>query len=156
MLKADGLIAISLTVAAFAGAWLCARAVTAVAARWRAAQQASTSENSVPWLWRVMVVLSAPLAVWLGPRLSLGLREQICRDEGGIRGLVSDHQNFGGAGRQIECRAGGVFGDDLLGRRDPGRTGADDFVDLGDGFGAISHGRNGLRTTRSEYFGDSE
>jgi len=80
MLKADGLIAISLTVAVFSGAWLSARAVTAIAARWRLAQQANTSENSVPWLWRVMVVLSAPLAVWLGPRLSLGLREQIQRE----------------------------------------------------------------------------
>ena len=48
MLRADGLIAISLTVAVFAGAWLCARAVTAIAARWRIAQQANTPESTVP------------------------------------------------------------------------------------------------------------
>ena len=80
MVSADGLIAISMTVAVFAGAWLVARAVTSVAARWRAAQDATLSENSTPWLWRMMVVLSAPLAVWLGPRLSLGLRERIQRE----------------------------------------------------------------------------
>ena len=86
----------------------------------------------------------------------LRLREQIRRDEGGIRGLVGDHQNFGGAGRQIERRAGGIFGDDLLGSRDTGRTRTYDFVDLGNGFCAIGHGRNSLRTARSKYFGDSE
>ncbi len=80
MVSADGLIAISMTVAVFAGAWLVARAVTSVAARWRAAQNATLSENSAPWLWRMMIVLSAPLAVWLGPRLSLGLRERIQRE----------------------------------------------------------------------------
>ncbi len=69
-----------MTVAVFAGAWLVARAVTSVAARWRAAQNATLSENSAPWLWRMMIVLSAPLAVWLGPRLSLGLRERIQRE----------------------------------------------------------------------------
>lgn len=80
MVSADGLIAISMTVAVFAGAWLVARAMTSVAARWRAAQNATLSENSAPWLWRMMIVLSAPLAVWLGPRLSLGLRERIQRE----------------------------------------------------------------------------
>lgn len=79
-MSADGLIAISMTVAVFAGAWLVARAMTSVAARWRAAQNATLSENSAPWLWRMMIVLSAPLAVWLGPRLSLGLRERIQRE----------------------------------------------------------------------------
>jgi len=69
-----------MTVAVFAGAWLVARAMTSVAARWRAAQNATLSENSAPWLWRMMIVLSAPLAVWLGPRLSLGLRERIQRE----------------------------------------------------------------------------
>ena len=69
-----------MTVAVFAGAWLVARAVTSVAARWRTAQNATLSENSAPWLWRMMIVLSAPLAVWLGPRLSLGLRERIQRE----------------------------------------------------------------------------
>ncbi len=80
MVSADGLIAISMTVAVFAGAWLVARAMTSVAARWRTAQNATLSENSAPWLWRMMIVLSAPLAVWLGPRLSLGLRERIQRE----------------------------------------------------------------------------
>jgi len=80
MVSADGLIAISMTVAVFAGAWLVARAMTSVAARWRAAQNATLSEDSAPWLWRMMIVLSAPLAVWLGPRLSLGLRERIQRE----------------------------------------------------------------------------
>ncbi len=80
MVSADGLIAISMTVAVFAGAWLVARAMTSVAARWRAAQNATLSENSASWLWRMMIVLSAPLAVWLGPRLSLGLRERIQRE----------------------------------------------------------------------------
>ncbi len=69
-----------MTVAVFAGAWLVARAMTSVAARWRAAQNATLSENSAPWLWRMMIVLSAPLAVWLGPRLSLCLRERIQRE----------------------------------------------------------------------------
>lgn len=80
MLRADWLIAISMTVAVFAGAWLLARSVTAVAARWRVAQREATPTNPAPWLWRVMVVLSAPLAVWLGPRLSLSLRERIQRE----------------------------------------------------------------------------
>jgi tight adherence protein C len=69
-----------MTVAVFAGAWLLARSVTSVAARWRVAQNETSLENSVPWLWRVMVVLSAPLALWLGPRLSLSLRERIQRE----------------------------------------------------------------------------
>ncbi|MEN9836419.1 MAG: hypothetical protein RLZ79_87 [Pseudomonadota bacterium] len=80
MLRADWLIAVSMTVAVFAGAWLLARSVTAVAARWRIAQKETAPTNSAPWLWRVMVVLSAPLAVWLGPRLSLSLRERIQRE----------------------------------------------------------------------------
>lgn len=80
MVRADWLIAASMTVAVFAGAWLLARSVTSVAARWRVAQNETSLENSVPWLWRVMVVLSAPLAVWLGPRLSLSLRERIQRE----------------------------------------------------------------------------
>lgn len=80
MLRADWLIAISMTVAVFAGAWLLARSVTAVAARWRVAQREATPTNPAPWLWRVMVVLSAPLAVWLGPRLSLSLRERMQRE----------------------------------------------------------------------------
>jgi tight adherence protein C len=78
--RADWLIAASMTVAVFAGAWLLARSVTSVAARWRVAQNETSLENSVPWLWRVMVVLSAPLALWLGPRLSLSLRERIQRE----------------------------------------------------------------------------
>jgi len=69
-----------MTVAVFACAWLLARSVTAVAARWRIAQKETAPTNSAPWLWRVMVVLSAPLAVWLGPRLSLSLRERIQRE----------------------------------------------------------------------------
>jgi tight adherence protein C len=80
MVRADWLIAASMTVAVFAGAWLLARSVTSVAARWRVAQNETSLENSVPWLWRVMVVLSAPLALWLGPRLSLSLRERIQRE----------------------------------------------------------------------------
>ena len=80
MLRADWLIAVSMTVAVFAGAWLLARSVTAIAARWRVAQKETAPTNSAPWLWRVMVVLSAPLAVWLGPRLSLSLRERIQRE----------------------------------------------------------------------------
>ena len=80
MVRADWLIAVSMTVAVFAGAWLLARSVTSVAARWRVAQNETSLENSVPWLWRVMVVLSAPLALWLGPRLSLSLRERIQRE----------------------------------------------------------------------------
>ena len=80
MVRADWLIAASMTVAVFAGAWLLARSVTSVAARWRVAQNETSLENSVPWLWRVMVVLSAPLALWLGPRLSLSLREHIQRE----------------------------------------------------------------------------
>ena len=80
MVRADWLIAASMTVAVFAGAWLFARSVTSVAARWRVAQNETSLENSVPWLWRVMVVLSAPLALWLGPRLSLSLRERIQRE----------------------------------------------------------------------------
>jgi tight adherence protein C len=80
MLRADWLIAVSMTVAVFAGAWLLARSVTAVAARWRIAQKETAPTNSAPWLWRVMVVLSAPLAVWLGPRLSPSLRERIQRE----------------------------------------------------------------------------
>jgi tight adherence protein C len=80
MVRADWLIAASMTVAVFAGAWLLARSVTPVAARWRVAQNETSLENSVPWLWRVMVVLSAPLALWLGPRLSLSLRERIQRE----------------------------------------------------------------------------
>ncbi len=80
MVRADWLIAASMTVAVFAGAWLLARSVTSVAARWRVAQRETSLENSVPWLWRVMVVLSAPLALWLGPRLSLSLRERIQRE----------------------------------------------------------------------------
>lgn len=80
MVSADAWIAISMTVAVFAGAWLFARAVSRVAARWRIAENATTPANSAPWLWRVMIVLSAPLALWLGPRLSLGLRERIQRE----------------------------------------------------------------------------
>ncbi|MBU6211321.1 MAG: type II secretion system F family protein [Gammaproteobacteria bacterium] len=80
MLTADAWIAISMTVAVFAGAWLFGRAVSSVAARWRVAENATRPEYSAPWLWRVMIVLSAPLALWLGPRLSLGLRERIQRE----------------------------------------------------------------------------
>jgi tight adherence protein C len=80
MMSADFLIAISMTVAAFAAAWLLARALASMAARWRDAEITSKPANSVPWLWRVLMMLSAPLAVWLGPRLSLGLRERIQRE----------------------------------------------------------------------------
>ncbi len=80
MMSADFLIAISMTVAAFATAWLLARALASMAARWRDAEISSKPANPVPWLWRVLMMLSAPLAVWLGPRLSLGLRERIQRE----------------------------------------------------------------------------
>ncbi len=80
MMSADFLIAISMTVAAFAAAWLLARALASMAARWRDAEISSKPANPVPWLWRVLMMLSAPLAVWLGPRLSLGLRERIQRE----------------------------------------------------------------------------
>lgn len=80
MMSADFLIAISMTVAAFAAAWLLARALASMAARWRDAEITSKPANPVPWLWRVLMMLSAPLAVWLGPRLSLGLRERIQRE----------------------------------------------------------------------------
>jgi tight adherence protein C len=80
MVDADLLIAISMTVAAFAAAWLLARAVTSMAVRWRDAKMRVKPADSVPWIWRLLVTLSAPLAVWLGPRLSLGLRERIQRE----------------------------------------------------------------------------
>lgn len=80
MISADFLIAMAMTVAAFAGAWLLARAVASMVMRWRQAEQTSTPENRLPILWRALVILSAPLAVWLGPRLSLGLRERIQRE----------------------------------------------------------------------------
>lgn len=80
MISADFLIAMAMTVAAFAGAWLLARAVASLVMRWRQAEHASTPENRLPILWRALVILSAPLAVWLGPRLSLGLRERIQRE----------------------------------------------------------------------------
>ncbi len=80
MVDADLLIAISMTVAAFAAAWLLARAVTSMAVRWRDAKMRVKPADSVPWIWRLLVTLSAPLAVWLGPRLSLGFRERIQRE----------------------------------------------------------------------------
>lgn len=80
MISADFLIAMAMTVAAFAGAWLLARAVASMVMRWRQAEHTATPENRLPVLWRALVILSAPLAVWLGPRLSLGLRERIQRE----------------------------------------------------------------------------
>lgn len=78
--NADFLIAVSMTVAAFAGAWLLAQALASLASRWQRARTTGTAGGSLPWLWRLMLVLSAPLAAWLGPRLSLGLRERVQRE----------------------------------------------------------------------------
>ncbi len=83
-------------------------------------------------------------------RVVFGLRQQVRGDEVRIGRLIGDHQHFRRAGRQVERRAVGVGGDQLLGRRHPAVAGSEDLVDLGDGCGAIGHRRDRLRAADLE------
>lgn len=79
-MAADLLIASALTIAVFAAAWLLSRVVSSAAQRWQAAEKDTLARATIPWIWRLLMLLSSPLALWLGPRVSIDLREHLQRE----------------------------------------------------------------------------
>lgn len=79
-MAADLLIASALTIAVFAAAWLLSQMLSSAAQRWRLADKESAGRSSIPWIWRLLMLLSSPLALWLGPRVSINLREHLQRE----------------------------------------------------------------------------
>ncbi len=57
---------------------------------------------------------------------------------------ICNHHDLGRPGRHVQRRARRIQRHGLLGGGYPGVAGPEDLVDLGDGVGAIGHGRDGL------------
>ena len=88
-----------------------------------------------------------------GARGVLGLGNQIGGGEIGAGGLVGDDNDFAGAGDGVDID----FAEDLpLRQRDEEVAGANDLVDFGKAFDAVSEGGDGLRTAEAIDFGDAE
>ena len=71
----------------------------------------------------------------------LGLRQHVRRDEPRIGRSAGQDDHFAGTGNHVDVHLSEDF---ALRRGDIGVAGADDLVDAGDRFGAVSKGRNSL------------
>ena len=74
------------------------------------------------------------------------LREKVGGDVGGLGGIVGEHQDFAGAGQEINRD---MAEEEALGRDDVGVARTEDFLDWLDRRGAERHGGDGLGTAHA-------